>query len=108
MMGAAPPKEMNNMTRKTKVLEQLVHYFLELGYIPTLAEYKELSDAPIRSHLIKRELVGWSRLDRMIQVNFPAEYEILTKAAIPVAEKLISKTEAAKEATKESKSVVKK
>jgi len=62
-------------SRKAVALRTLTDYFLEKGEILDKNTYAKQKDTPIPPRNIKRLLGNWSRLPRMIKVNFPEDYE---------------------------------
>jgi len=73
------------MANKKAVLEQLANYFADKGQMMSPEEYKTAVDAPIRFMIAKRPFGSWSRMQSMIQVNFPAQWEKANKiTAAPV------------------------
>jgi len=79
------------MASKKVVLQQLANYFAKKGQMMSPIEYKAAEDAPIRFIVAKRPFGSWSRMQQMMKINFPAEWEKATapapapKAAAPKA-----------------------
>ena len=69
------------MAIKKVVLEQLADYFAKKGKIMSPTEYKAANDTPIRFIVAKRPFGSWARMQQMIQVNFPAQWEKANKGA---------------------------
>ena len=69
------------MAVKKVVLGQLADYFAKKGQIMSPTEYKAADDAPIRFAVAKRPFGSWARMQQMIQVNFPAQWEKANKVA---------------------------
>jgi len=67
------------MAVKKVVLGQLADYFAKKGQIMSPTEYKAADDAPIRFAVAKRPFGSWARMQQMIQVNFPAQWEKANK-----------------------------
>ena len=65
------------MTKKTKVLQTLTLYFMEKGKIMNNREYKAQPDMPIKSSNVIRIIGSWGRIERMIEKNFPIEYDLI-------------------------------
>ena len=63
------------MAVKKVVLKQLADYFAKKGQIMSPAEYKAETDVPIRFMVAKRPFGSWARMQQMIEVNFPAQWE---------------------------------
>ena len=61
-------------TKKQKIIRELVMFFLELGYIPDVKEYRQMSDVPVRSDHIRRWVGPWKRVRGIIQRKYPDEY----------------------------------
>jgi hypothetical protein len=68
-------KEMTKMSKKATVLRALTDYFMEKGEILDKNTYAKQPDTPIPPRNVKRILGNWSRLPRMIKVNFPEDYD---------------------------------
>ena len=86
---------------KKKILKTLADYFAKKGAMMTPAEYKAAEDAPIRFIVAKRPFGSWSRMQQMMKVNFPAEWE---KATAPApAPKVAAPKAKAKTAPKKAK-----
>jgi hypothetical protein len=62
------------MSRKAKTLRALTDYFLEKGEILDRVTYAKQDDVPVLPRNVKRILGNWSRLPRMIKVNYPEDY----------------------------------
>ena len=71
------------MANKKLVLKQLADYFAEKGQMMSPVEYKAADDAPIRFMIAKRPFGSWSRMQQMIEANFPAQWEKANKIATP-------------------------
>ena len=71
------------MANKKLVLKQLADYFAEKGQMMSPVEYKAADDAPIRFMVAKRPFGSWSRMQQMMKVNFPAEWEKANNIAAP-------------------------
>ena len=69
------------MANRKAVLEQLANYFASKGQMMSPEEYKTAVDAPIRFIVAKRPFGSWARMQGMIQVNFPAQWEKANKVA---------------------------
>ena len=69
------------MANKKAVLKQLADYFAKKGQMMSPAEYKANDDAPIRFMVAKRPFGSWARMQQMIEVNFPAQWEKANKVA---------------------------
>ena len=69
------------MAVKKVVLGQLADYFAKKGQIMSPTEYKAADDAPIRFIVAKRPFGSWARMQQMIEVNFPAQWEKANKVA---------------------------
>ena len=69
------------MAVKKAVLKQLADYFAKKGQMMSPAEYKANDDAPIRFAVAKRPFGSWARMQQMIQVNFPVQWEKANKVA---------------------------
>jgi hypothetical protein len=69
------------MAIKKVVLEQLADYFAKKGQIMSPTEYMAADDVPIRFVVAKRPFGSWARMQQMIQVNFPVQWEKANKVA---------------------------
>ena len=69
------------MANKKAVLKQLADYFAKKGQMMSPVEYKAANDAPIRFIVAKRPFGSWARMQQMIEVNFPAQWEKANKVA---------------------------
>jgi len=63
------------MANKKAILKQLADYFADKGKMMSPVEYKAADDVPIRYAVAKRPFGSWARMQGMIKVNFPAEWE---------------------------------
>ena len=72
------------MAVKKAVLKQLADYFAKKGQMMSPAEYKAETDAPIRFMVAKRPFGSWSRMQQMIEVNFPKQWAVANK--LPISE----------------------
>ena len=70
------------MANKKAQLKQLADYFAEKGKFMSAAEYKAAEDAPMRFTIAKRPFGSWSRMQSMLKVNFPEQWE-KTQAPAP-------------------------
>ena len=71
------------MANKKLVLKQLADYFAEKGQMMSPVEYKAADDAPIRFMVAKRPFGSWSRMQQMIEANFPTQWEKANNIAAP-------------------------
>ena len=69
------------MANKKAVLKQLADYFAKKGQMMSPVEYKAADDTPIRFIVAKRPFGSWARMQQMIEVNFPAQWEKANKVA---------------------------
>ena len=69
------------MAVKKAVLGQLADYFAKKGQMMSPTEYKAADDAPIRFIVAKRPFGSWARMQQMMQVNFPVQWEKANKVA---------------------------
>jgi hypothetical protein len=69
------------MANRKVVLKQLADYFAEKGQMMSPTEYKAADDTPIRWMVAKRPFGSWARMQQMIEVNFPAQWEKANKIA---------------------------
>ena len=69
------------MAVKKAVLGQLADYFAKKGQMMSPTEYKAADDTPIRWMVAKRPFGSWARMQQMIEVNFPAQWEKANKIA---------------------------
>jgi hypothetical protein len=90
------------MAVKKVVLGQLADYFAKKGQIMSPTEYKAADDAPIRFAVAKRPFGSWARMQQMIQVNFPAQWEKANKVAAAPAPK-VAAVDAMKKAAAKAK-----
>ena len=63
------------MANKKAILEELADYFAEKGKILSVTEYKAADDTPIRYMVAKRPFGSWSRMQSMLKINFPEQWE---------------------------------
>tara|TARA_R110002110_G_scaffold289705_2_gene504101 strand:+ start:663 stop:947 length:285 start_codon:yes stop_codon:yes gene_type:complete len=84
------------MANKKAVLKQLADYFASKGQIMSPAQYKTAVDAPIRYAVAKRPFGSWSRMQQMIQVSFPEQWEKANKVAPTVTPKVAAPKKVAK------------
>ena len=63
------------MANKKAILKQLADYFADKGKMMTPAEYKAMEDKPIRFMVAKRPFGSWARMQGMVKVNFPKQWE---------------------------------
>ncbi len=91
------------MAVKKAVLGQLADYFAKKGQMMSPTEYKAADDAPIRFTVAKRPFGSWSRMQQMMKVNFPAEWEKATTVAPTPAPKVAAPKAKAKTAPKKAK-----
>jgi hypothetical protein len=91
------------MASKKVVLQQLAEYFAKKGQMMSPIEYKAAEDAPIRFIVAKRPFGSWSRMQQMMKVNFPAEWEKATTVAPTPAPKVAAPKAKAKTAPKKAK-----
>lgn len=94
------------MAVKKVVLGQLADYFAKKGQIMSPTEYKAADDAPIRFAVAKRPFGSWARMQQMIQVNFPAQWEKANKVAAAPAPK-VAAVDAMKKAAAKAKTAPK-
>ena len=94
------------MAVKKVVLGQLADYFAKKGQIMSPTEYKAADDAPIRFIVAKRPFGSWARMQQMIQVNFPAQWEKANKVAAAPAPK-VAAVDAMKKAAAKAKTAPK-
>ena len=73
------------MAVRKAVLKQLADYFAKKGQMMSPVEYKAADDAPIRFIVAKRPFGSWARMQQMIEVNFPAQWEKANKVAAVAA-----------------------
>ena len=71
------------MALRKAVLGQLADYFAKKGQMMSPTEYMAADDAPVRFMVAKRPFGSWARMQQMIQVNFPAQWEKANKVAAP-------------------------
>ena len=88
------------MANKKAVLEQLANYFADKGQMMSPTEYNAESDAPIRYAVAKRPFGSWSRMQGMIKVNLPEQWDkankvVATPALKAAAPKAKAKAKAA-------------
>ena len=67
------------MANKKAILKQLADYFADKGQMMSPVEYKAAEDAPIRYMTAKRPFGSWSRMQGMMKVNFPEQWEKANK-----------------------------
>ena len=91
------------MAVKKAVLGQLADYFAKKGQMMSPIEYKAAEDAPIRFIVAKRPFGSWSRMQQMMKVNFPAEWEKATTVAPTPAPKAAAPKAKAKIVPKKTK-----
>lgn len=90
-------------SRKGTVLRALTDYFLEKGEIMDSHTYVKQDDIPVPPRTIKRLIGNWSRIKRMIKVNFPEDFNKITGVEVQVEEaELTEEVDSEKEA-KEAK-----
>ena len=94
------------MAVKKVVLGQLADYFAKKGQMMSPTEYKAADDAPIRFAVAKRPFGSWARMQQMIQVNFPAQWEKANKVAAAPAPK-VAAVDAMKKAAAKAKTAPK-
>ena len=70
------------MANKKAILKQLADYFAEKGKVLSVNEYKAADDRPMRYMVAKRPFGSWSRMQSMLKVNFPEQWE-KTQAPAP-------------------------
>mgnify|MGYP003148054605 CR=1 FL=1 len=70
------------MANKKAVLKTLADYFAKKGQMMSPTEYKAEADAPIRFMVAKRPFGSWSRMQQMIQTNYPKQWAVANKIAI--------------------------
>ena len=88
------------MAVKKAVLKQLADYFAKKGQMMSPAEYKANDDAPIRFMVAKRPFGSWSRMQQMIEVNFPKQWAVANK--LPLSEPAPKPAAAVKAKAKET------
>ena len=88
------------MANRKAVLKTLADYFATKGQMMSPTEYKVANDAPIRFMVAKRPFGSWSRMQQMMKVNFPAEWEKATTVAPTPAPKAAAPKAKAKAAAK--------
>ena len=88
------------MAVKKAVLKQLADYFAKKGQMMSPAEYKANDDAPIRFMVAKRPFGSWSRMQQMIEVNFPKQWAVANK--LPLSEPAPKPVAAVKAKAKET------
>ena len=95
------------MAVKKVVLGQLADYFAKKGQIMSPTEYKAADDAPIRFIVAKRPFGSWARMQQMIQVNFPAQWEKANKVAAAAPAPKVAAVDAMKKAAAKAKTAPK-
>ena len=88
------------MAVKKAVLGQLADYFAKKGQMMSPTEYKAADDAPIRFIVAKRPFGSWARMQQMMQVNFPVQWEKANKVAPAPAPKVAAASAMKKAAVK--------
>jgi len=88
------------MAVKKAVLKQLADYFAKKGQMMSPAEYKAETDVPIRFMVAKRPFGSWSRMQQMIEVNFPKQWAVANK--LPLSEPAPKPAAAVKAKAKET------
>jgi len=88
------------MAVRKAVLKQLADYFAKKGQMMSPAEYKANDDAPIRFMVAKRPFGSWSRMQQMIEVNFPKQWAVANK--LPLSEPAPQPAAAVKAKAKET------
>ena len=91
------------MAVKKVVLGQLADYFAKKGQMMSPTEYKAADDAPIRFIVAKRPFGSWARMQQMIQVNFPAQWEKANKVAVAAPAPKAAAADAMKKAAAKAK-----
>ena len=88
------------MAVRKVVLKQLADYFAKKGQMMSPAEYKAETDVPIRFMVAKRPFGSWSRMQQMIEVNFPKQWAVANK--LPLSEPAPKPAAAVKAKAKET------
>jgi hypothetical protein len=70
------------MNRKRKMVQTLTLYFMEKGKILNKKEYKAQQDKPYRVSAIANMFTSWSLIPKMIQRNYPEEYEAIMNGGV--------------------------
>ncbi len=65
-------------SRKAIALRSLTDYFLEKGEIMDSWTYTRQDDTPVPPRTVKRLIGNWSRIPKMIKVNYPEDYDKIT------------------------------
>lgn len=87
------------MNRKIKTLNILADYFIEKGKVLTLREYRDCDDVPIRVQAVLARFRQWAKVVRMIEVNLPEKFALITSEEVDV-KKLEEAEKAAQNAEK--------
>ena len=69
------------MNRKA-ILEKVANYMADKGKFMSQDEYKRASDKPFNFVALRRIWASWSRLEGLIQVNYPAQWEKMNSPVV--------------------------